>query len=143
MYVTASDATPLSIKMSNRTAAVGTAMRVRRAPDGLFRLAVMIDGSPFDMIVDTAATRTLLSSGALGAGSKAWIRPDRAGTIRTLTGDAPYFVKGVDTVRIGDRTIRNTEIAIFESERPVAVLGQDMLAQIGPMTIDGDWLYLH
>ena len=117
-------------------------LKVHRAPDGLFRVDVEIDGQIIDMVVDTGATRTIISSAAMSRLPTAKPNQVSHGTVYTLTGQAAYRLHRVEKIGLGSKTLHNSQIAIIDSNRKIALLGQDLLARVGPVTIDGDWLHL-
>jgi predicted aspartyl protease len=115
---------------------------VRRAADQLFYVDVLLGTRPVTMVVDTGATRTMVSTAALGLAAGEVAATPKAGMMRTLSGQMAYHRLPATDLTVGSRTIRHAQIGVFDSDRQIAVLGQDVLAQLGPVVIDGDWLHL-
>jgi aspartyl protease family protein len=119
-----------------------TSRHLVRQPDGLFYAVVQLNGSPLRLIIDTGATKSILSH--RDAQTIAGMRLSRqtVGTMRTLGGDRRYRVATVDRTRIGSQDIGPIEFAIIEPTGSVSVIGQDILGQLGPIILDGDRMTL-
>ncbi len=113
-----------------------------RQPDGLFYAMVQLNDSPLRFVVDTGATKSILSH--RDAQTIAGVRLSRqtVGTMRTLGGDRRYRIATVERTRIGSQDIGPIEFAIIEPTGSVSVIGQDILGQLGPIILDGDRMTL-
>lgn len=108
-------------------------LQVKPGRDTLMHARVVINGQPVDMIVDTGASRTLLSERDArrvfgeGAGQP-------AGRIRTMSGEQDLFAVQADRVKLGGRLYRNLPAARVEGGA-LSVIGLDWLALAGPVTL--------
>ncbi len=115
---------------------------LHRSADGLFRAPVRINGQRVHMIVDTGATRSVLSSRAgrlmaVASGARAG-----SGTMRTMSGAARYRETRPVSMAIGSRRIDQIRLVVVDAPGDIAVVGQDVLRQLGTVTINGDELTL-
>jgi clan AA aspartic protease (TIGR02281 family) len=113
---------------------------IERDPDGLFRVDAGLNGMRARLIVDTGANVTVLSTrdaARLGLSARRLHFDEvveagggRVAAARVLLADA----------RILDRDIRNVPVIVARGNFPASVMGQDLLARLGPLAIDGDRL---
>lgn len=108
-------------------------LQVAPGPDSLIHARVVINGQSVNMIVDTGASRTLLSERdadrVFGASPRT-----PAGQIRTLSGDQDLFVLPASSVKLGGRLYRNLDAGVVEGGS-LSVLGLDWLELAGPVTL--------
>lgn len=116
--------------------------RIAKSNDKLFYTNVEIDGEMVEMIIDTGATRTILSTATVHKIWPSCCEKHPAGSVQTLTGRTAYYLTVADKIKVGSKTIRNTGVGIIRSDQNFAVLGQDVLEQLGPIVLDGDILHL-
>lgn len=112
----------------------GEPFRLVRSHDGMYRTAVYINGKPMELIVDTGATRTILSESAaraLGVRTAG----KQAGLIRTFSGTVPLEFAQIDQLTIAGLQFSNVEAAIIAGA-DVSVMGLDWLKLIGPVRLD-------
>lgn len=110
--------------------------------DGLFRVNVRIYGKPVEMVVDTGATVTVLTAedaARLGID----VNHGTGGTLRTAGGPMRYRRVTVPEVAIGNRTVRNIRVAVLDGSMDQSLLGQDIIGQLGSVTIDAGQLSLN
>ena len=131
------DAAPSAVRMP-----VATGQIIHRSRDSLFHALVRIDDQPQVMIIDTGASRTILSSAAMARLGYPLERSRDDGLVRTLGGVRPLRSMRVATLTIGSTTLHDADIAVVESDEELAVLGQDVLRSLGRITLDGDVLTL-
>lgn len=108
-------------------------LQVAPGPDRLMHARVVINGRPVDMIVDTGASRTLLSerdARRLFGGMPGV----PAGRIRTMNGEQNLFTQPAHSVKLGGRLYRNLEAGVVEGGS-LSVLGLDWLELAGPVTL--------
>ena len=106
-----------------------------RSPDGLFRATVTIEGRTIPMIVDTGATKSVLSS-HVAKRLNLTIDPRSGGSLATINGTTRYRLAAVDTLRIGQRSLHDMTFIVAEGPTRVSLLGQDALQRLGPIRID-------
>lgn len=126
------DMAPVRLSALEATAPASP-ITLRRGPDGLLHTRVVVNGRDIDMIVDTGATRSILSEADARRvfGSA---RGVSAGHIRTFTGTVPLQVKRADRVVLGGRTLRHVETGLVSGGTD-SVVGLDWLDLVGPVTI--------
>ncbi|MDZ3833695.1 MAG: retropepsin-like aspartic protease [Sphingopyxis sp.] len=110
-----------------------------RSPDGLFRASVVIEGRSVPMIIDTGATRSVLSSHVAKRLELA-IDSRGSGSLATINGTTRYRLAAVDTLRIGQRSLHDMKLIVPDGPTRVSLLGQDVLQRLGPIRIDADRL---
>ncbi|HEY6868578.1 MAG TPA: retropepsin-like aspartic protease, partial [Novosphingobium sp.] len=101
--------------------------------DRLVHARAMIDGTPVDFVVDTGATRTVLSGrdarqvfGQAGG--------QQIGRIQTFKGYQPLYQGQARTVTLGAVQLHDVPIGLVPDSQ-VSVLGLDWLALVGPVTL--------
>lgn len=108
-------------------------LAIHRGGDGLLHTTVNINDVPVDMVVDTGASRTILSMDdaervlAVPSG-----RP--GGKIITLGGQRDLEIRSVGSVEFAGRRFDQLEAGLVAGSR-VSVIGLDWLALSGPITI--------
>lgn len=103
------------------------------AADGMLHTIVRINGVAVDMIVDTGATRTILSEADARRvfGSQASLRRT---LIRTLGGDRELHLRTAAAVEIGGKAFAGLDAGTL-NQGQVSVIGLDWLGLVGPITI--------
>jgi aspartyl protease family protein len=111
---------------------------IGRDADGLFRVEARLNGARVRMVMDTGANVTVLTArDAARAGiAITHLHFDeavqggggRVATARVLLAHA----------HILDRDLKGVPVVIAKGRFPTSVMGQDLLARLGPLAIDGD-----
>ena len=111
----------------------------KRAQDGLFHVAALINGQPVDLALDTGATRTVLApSDARSLGLAG--RSGRYSHMQTINGRVRLQRAFLAELRIGDQTINDLDIAIGPQTLSQSIAGLDILTHSGPILIEADRL---
>ena len=107
---------------------------------GHFLTLGSVNGVNVRFLVDTGAS--MVSLGAADA-RRAGIdfRQGRPGATMTANGVARIWMLKLDTVRVGDLTLRDVDAAVHEQDLPVALLGMSFLNRM-EMQREGDTLTL-
>jgi aspartyl protease family protein len=101
----------------------------------------MINGAPMRFIVDTGASFVSLGRGdALRAGID--FTKGEPAMMQTANGVVRAWKVRLDSVRVGDVTLRNVEGIVHGSDMPFALLGMSFLNRM-EMRRDGMTLQLH
>lgn len=129
-----------SIGHVDATRGADGALVAGRSLDGLFRVPVVIDGTTITMIVDTGASRTIVSSETARRIPELLASADHGGRIRTLSGDQSFRTVAVREIRIDNRRMTDLELAVMDTPDGISVLGHDVLRHMGPITLDGNRL---
>ena len=112
-----------------------------RASDGLFYVTAAINGQPVRFLVDTGASVIVLSArDAARTGLANQAKYDAH--METAGGKAPMAWTRIDRVEIGGRQVAGLRAAVVQQGLSVSLLGQNALAKLGPVTMDGDRLRL-
>lgn len=121
-----------SIKLSSRV--------IERASDGLFYLTARVNGAPVRFVVDTGASYVVLRrEDAVRAG----LDPDGSGardTLKTASGRTAMRWDQVQHMGIAGNQLNNVRVAVMQDGLHVSLLGQNALARLGPVVLDGNRL---
>lgn len=111
-----------------------------RAGDGLFHLAGRRGGQSVDFVVDTGASVTVLTAAdAERLGAEPLADADPA-TLATAGGRTAMTWRRLPSLTIGGRRLPAMDVAVVEDGIGRSLLGQDVLAQLGTITIADDRL---
>lgn len=116
------------------------AVRSERGDDGLFRLRGLADRRELTFIVDTGATTTVLSprdAALLG------LSADGAGntqTLRTASGSTPMVWRRLSRLTVAGHRLHDLDVVVVRDGPDHSLLGQDVLSQLGTITMSGDRL---
>ena len=108
-------------------------LAIRKGADGLLHTLVRINDVPVDMVIDTGASRTILSTKdaqrifAVPAGKP-------AGTIMTLGGERELRLQATGSVEMAGRRFTGLDAGLVAGSQ-VSVIGLDWLTLTGPITI--------
>jgi len=113
--------------------------RYRRHADGLFYVHARVNGARIRFVIDTGASVTVLSRrdaarAGITAGSQA------RGELRTAGGSAGMSWATIDRLSIDGRRFGTVRTALADADMPASLLGQDVLGQLGSLTLQGDVL---
>ncbi len=123
-----------------RAPAASAPQIIRRDRDGLFRVKAVINGTELSLILDTGATTTVVTGADAARIGLAAADTGLPSTITTAAGPSPMRWGRARDVRLAGATLTNIDIAIMDQGLGTSLLGQNMLDQLGPFTIDGNQL---
>lgn len=131
----ASDPVPIAVTVPSETGTIASAAMPAQgkvlAPTereaGRIYLAATLASAPARLIIDTGASRTILSRQDARRARAVRIG---AATVATAGGVARMEIARVSAVSIGDRTIRDVEVFVSD-DIAESLLGMDLLDQIG------------
>ena len=105
--------------------------------DGLFRVTGMRGGKAITMIVDTGATTTVLTA---ADAERLGIDANRGfdGALRTANGDAAIRFVEVVGLKVGGRRLASVDIAVARGPLDHSLVGLDLIARLGKLTIERD-----
>lgn len=108
-------------------------LTIHKGGDGLLHTLVRINGVAVDMVVDTGASRTILSN---QDAQRVFKVPAGlpSGSIMTLGGERELRVQSVNSVEMAGRRFTHLDAGLVDGS-PVSVIGLDWLALTGPITI--------
>lgn len=117
-------------------------MRATRAADGLFYVRASVNGHPIRFLVDTGASVVVLAPADAAAVGLA-PHPDSFDShVETAAGKAPMAWATIDEISIAGRQVRGVRAAVMRDGLGVSLLGQNMLARLGSVRMEGDQLEL-
>lgn len=131
---------------SAQPAAAGTSddsSSTARASDGLFYVTATVNGRPVRFLVDTGASVIVLTAADAAAVGAA---PDAArfnAKVETAGGKAAMAWTTLDQVSLAGRDVKGLRAAVVRQGLGVSLLGQNMLARMGSVRIEGDRLELN
>jgi aspartyl protease family protein len=117
--------------------------RFRRAHDGLFYVTGRVNGVKVRFLLDTGATMVVLTpadAARVGASRSA---TSRHSVMETAAGPSAIDRVTLDRVAIAGHTVADVDAAVVRRGLKVSLLGQDLLSQLGPVTISGNQLELN
>lgn len=123
-----------SVAASGGTRAItANPLAIVRGSDGMLHTIARINGVAVDMIVDTGASRTILSEHDTQRvfGTRTGLK---RGRIRTLAGERDLQIQTAATVEIGRQSLGPLDTATVDGGE-VSVIGLDWLGLVGPVTI--------
>lgn len=114
--------------------------RFKRAPDGLFYVTARVNGVRVKFLIDTGATMVVLTKAdAVRVGAA---RHGGAMMMETASGPSAIDCVRLDHVAIAGHHVVKVDAAVVRKGLAVSLLGQDVLSQLGPVTISGNSLEL-
>jgi aspartyl protease family protein len=114
------------------------ARSIHRASDGFFYVQAKLNGVPLRLLVDTGASVAVLTKAdARRVGVTAQAGP-AAGQLGTVGGHVAMSWTNVDAMTLGARRISNVRAAIVGDDLAVSLIGQNVLAQLSSIHIEGD-----
>lgn len=110
-------------------------LAVARDPDGLFRLSGARGAASLAFVVDTGATATVLSR---ADATRLGVEMGRAARLSTAGGEARMRWGRLTGLKVAGRVLPPLDVAIPDAAPPHALLGQDAIAALGRITIEGE-----
>ena len=124
------------------THVAGSERRIARAPDGLFYIHAKVNGRSVRFLVDTGATVTVLSARDAAATGLAPGAGAFGARMQTASGGTRMAWTRIGRIEIAGQALHGMRAAVVRGGLGVSLLGQNMLAQLGPVRIEGDRLLL-
>lgn len=115
---------------------------IYRGGDGLFRLVAKVGDTPVRFIVDTGATTVVLAprdarrlgiTGNMGSGA----------VLQTAGGASRMRWTHIKRIDVAGQRLNAVDAAIVEGGLRHSLLGQNVLSQLGTITIEGDRLTIN
>lgn len=117
--------------------------RFRRSRDGLFYVTARVNGVAVRFLLDTGATMVVLTPADATRVGAAFGGPARHTMMETAAGPSAIDRITLDHVAIAGHRITDVDAAVVRRGLKVSLLGQDLLSQLGPVTISGNALELN
>jgi len=115
---------------------------INRAADGHFHLTLGLNGHPVEFMVDTGASRMVLSiadADRIGIDHTELAFSNRAQTANGIVRTAPIRI---DEVRFGQAVDRDVPAEVSGGAMPGSLLGMSYLSRFATIRIDGDRMTL-
>lgn len=129
--------------VSGPTIRASAPLRISRAADGLFYVTGQVNGQAIRFLIDTGANIVVLTPGdarRLGVGADS---PNGAASnIQTAAGQSQMKRVVLDHVSVAGHSLENVDAAVMGNGLKVSLLGQNMLAELGPVTFSRDAVVL-
>lgn len=110
----------------------------QRASDGLFYVNAVVNGKSLRFLVDTGATVVVLTAADAQAAGISLQDSHYNANVDTVGGSTSMAWTQIDQFSLGTRKVYNLKAAVVRNGLGVSLLGQNALAQLGPVTIEGD-----
>lgn len=131
---------PAPVAAAVSVVATGRDATTRRGEDGLFHVTGRRGARAVRFVVDTGASVTVLTvadADRLGAKPR-WDGGEAV--LATAGGRAAMTWRRLPSLDVAGRRIAAIDVAVVEEGVGRSLLGQDILAQLGPIVIDGETL---
>ncbi len=115
----------------------------RRAPDGLFYMTGRVNGRSIRFLVDTGASVVMLTREDAAALNVVPAPDALRSRLRTANGASAMAWTTLRNIDVAGRRVAKIDAAVPESGLPVSLLGQNLLRELGIVTIEGDSLRVH
>jgi len=125
-----------------RIEAAGPTREFRRAPDGLFYIDAVVNGTPVHFLVDTGASVVTLTPADARRVGVPMDDGHFSAHVETAGGKAAMAWTTLDHVTVAGRQVRQLRAAVVRDGLGVSLLGQNLLSQLASVTIEGDRLSL-
>ena len=132
--------TSKSASIMHSTAMGGRDITISKAPDGLFYMSGMINGTAVRFLIDTGANMVILTSNDARRLGLASSTSRMNGKIETAGGQSQMGRVSLDAVDVAGHHIESVEAAVMPDGLRVSLLGQNLLSKLGQISIAGDEL---
>lgn len=116
------------------------AVEYERAPDGLFYVTGLVNGHSIRFLVDTGASVVMLTREDASAIGLDIEQESFRSQVRTASGASSMAWATLRHVDVAGHRLSRIDAAVPQGGLPVSLLGQNVLRQLGALTIDGDQL---
>ena len=116
----------------------GASARFSRARDGLFYVRATVNGVPVRFVLDTGATLVVLTpqdAKRIGLTGHEGGPSDR---METAGGFSDIRRATIDRVDVSGHAITDVDAAVVDNGLKTSLLGQNLLSQLGPITLSTD-----
>lgn len=125
----------------SRPVVAGDTLRIRKAGDGHFWVAALVNGQEERFLIDSGASITGLSA---GAARRAGVEPGGGFPmmLNTANGMISADRATIERLELGMITREDVPIIIAEEFGGINVLGMNFLSSLTSWGVEGDWLIL-
>jgi aspartyl protease family protein len=115
-------------------------IRTKKSPDGLFYVTARVKSVPIRFLVDTGANLVVLTPEDARSVGLALSESGAKDDIETAGGTSQMNRVVLDQVSLAGHEFSGIDAAVVHGGLRVSLLGQNMLARLGPITLSGDEL---
>lgn len=112
--------------------------RFHRASDGLFYGRATLNGVSVRFVLDTGATLVVLTPADARRIGLTLPSAARGEKMETASGVSTIHRVRIDQVKVAGYAIRDVDAAVVDTGLKTSLLGQNLLAQLGPITLAAD-----
>lgn len=125
---------------ANDDAPIGNAQptRLPRARDGLFYVRAKVNGVPVRFVLDTGATMVVLTPADASRIGLSRRSGEPSDSMETAGGVSEIRRQTVDRVEIAGHVVDNVDVAVVDNGLKASLLGQNLLARLGPITLSAN-----
>ena len=116
----------------------GATVRLTKNTDGLFYVSALVNKHPVRFLVDTGANLVVLTPEDARDVGLAPRNGAASDNIDTAAGPSAIRRVTLENVAVAGHQVRNLDAAVMGSGLKVSLLGQNMLAKLGPITFLGN-----
>ncbi len=144
--LTALNPVPAAAMMASTRSLVSSSVMpggaVERADDGMFYVVGIVNGARVRFLVDTGANVVVLTDeDARRVGARA-MQDHPGGELDTANGAASTAWVKLNRIEVAGRAIADVDAAVPHGNLKVSLLGQNVLSQLGGLSINGERLTL-
>src|SRR5262249_50623068 len=121
----------------------GQLVEIPRSSDGLFYIDGKVNGATVHFLIDTGASAVVLTPEDAARAGVAADPGSYDAQLETAGGNAAMAWSRARRITVASRDVRGLDVAVPASGLKVSLLGQNMLAKLGPITLDGDRMVIH
>ncbi|KQS04165.1 hypothetical protein ASG11_07805 [Sphingomonas sp. Leaf357] len=117
-------------------------IRIAKASDGLFYVRAKVNGTPVRFLVDTGANLVVLTAADARRVGAAAGAAHLLGDIETAGGTSRMGRVTLDRVTVAGRDLADVDAAVMHNGLKVSLMGQNLLAKLGPIMLSADEMSL-
>lgn len=118
------------------------ALKIAKAPDGLFYVSGSVNGTAIRFLVDTGANLVVLTADDARRIGLTAADANAGGSVQTASGQANMDRVTLGRVSVAGHSAENVDAAVMHDGLSVSLLGQNLLSKLGPITMSGDEITL-
>lgn len=130
-------------KTSGETRTAREQTRFSRSGDGLYYVVARVNGTPVRFVLDTGATLVVLTAADAKRVGLAHAEDRMAESMETAGGVSAIQRVTLDRVKLAGHSVDDVDAAIVSTGLKTSLLGQNFLAELGPITLTANEVELH
>lgn len=143
VFAPATDAANVALVSNVATAAsaakpIAGPTRFGRARDGLFYVVATVNGARVKFVLDTGATLVVLTPEDARRIGVSGTESGRAASMETAGGRSSIRRVTLDHIKVAGYSVDDVDAAIVPTGLKTSLLGQNLLSQLGPITLSAN-----